>query len=406
MSVFPDPEPTQAYAASLVRGRLHAARLSEKSDAARVEALVRPRLDALFVSWGHRIGRPRLAGFALAFDLRTPAELAEYLAQRFWRGAIVFGAGERTVRYRLNASFEETDVDRLFETIRQSLAWLEAHPGKKAPDWEDLESRSARAVDDVVVREALRDEAVLLMPQILAIEMRIYEPARRDPEARLRAGFTDDDGVAIVAERVIDGQSVIVGYAIGVALERVPEIMGPDRDSARGRQDSIYSVAVTVDPALRNSGLGRRLKQAQLRAARAKQRADGTPRYRFCVGRNRVGVADAMGRINDAIGYATQAVEISIEKWTHAYAEAELGRALLLHGEVDRAEQLLTSAYAFLEQGGARRYQIDAGLGLLKLYETQHRQYELRELIAQLLSLCNAISDVRAERVVKFQTRN
>lgn len=305
MSVFPDPEPTQAFAASLVRGRLHATRLAESDDASRVEALVRPRLDALFAGWGHRIREPRVHGFALAFDLATPAELNEYLAQRFWRGAIVFGAGDRTVRYRLNASFGEREIDALFVTIRQSLAWLEAHPGKKAPEWEDLELPLARQVDDIVVREAGAEEAARLMPQILALETQTYEPARRDPEARLRAGFEDEDGVAIVAERVVDGKTMVVGYAIGVALERVPEIIGPDRDPARGRRDSIYSVALTVDPALQKSGLGRRLKHAQLRAARDKKRSDGTPRYRFCVGRNRVGVADAMSRLNDELGAHT-----------------------------------------------------------------------------------------------------
>ncbi len=122
MSAYADPEPTQAFAASLVRGRLHATRLAESDDAARVEALVRPRLDALSRSWGHRIQSPRVRGFALAFDLETPSELTEYLAQRFWRGAIVFGAGDRTVRYRLNASFGEAEIERLFVTIRQSLA--------------------------------------------------------------------------------------------------------------------------------------------------------------------------------------------------------------------------------------------------------------------------------------------
>jgi RHH-type transcriptional regulator, proline utilization regulon repressor / proline dehydrogenase / delta 1-pyrroline-5-carboxylate dehydrogenase len=305
MSVFPDPEPTEAYAASLVRGRLHASRLAVHDDAARVEALVKPRLEALFASWGHRIGEPRARGLALAFDLRTPAELNEYLAQRFWRGAIVFGAGDRTVRYRLNASFGEREIDQLFLTIRQSLAWLEAHPGKKAPEWEDLDEPRAPRLEDITVREAGADEVSALIPQILALETRAYEPARRDPESRLRAGFVEPDAVAIVAERSVGDQRVVVGYAIALPLEQVAEIMGPDRDPARGRHDSIYSAALTVDPDLQNSGLGRRLKHAQLRAARDKKGPDGKPRFRFCVGRNRVGVADAMSRLNDELGAHT-----------------------------------------------------------------------------------------------------
>jgi succinylglutamate-semialdehyde dehydrogenase len=306
MSVWPDPEPTQAFAASLVRGRLHAALIAESDDARRVQALVEPRLEALVRSWSHRIARPRVSGFALAFDLATPAELDAYLGQRFFRGAIVFGAGDRTVRYRLNAAFGEREVDLLFTTIRQSLAYLEAHPGKKPPEWEDLDAAPTPKKDDgIVVREAGRDEAARLIPEILALELRTYEPARRDPEARLRAGFDDPDGVAIVAERTKDGRTELVGYAIGVPLERVPEIQGPDRDPARGRGDSMYSVAITVDASTRGSGLGRRLKLAQLRAAAARRRADGAPRYRYCTGRNRVGVADAMAHLNDALGAHT-----------------------------------------------------------------------------------------------------
>lgn len=306
MSTLPDVEPTQAFAASLVRGRLHAQRIAESDDARRVEASVRPRLAALATSWGHRIARPRVRGFALAFDLASPAELEAYLGQRFWRGAIVFAAGDRTVRYRLSAAFGEREIDQLFTTIRQSLAFLEAHPGKKAPEWEDLDAaRTAPSDEGVVVREAVVSELPVILPQILALETRTYEPARRDPEPRLRAGIEDADGVAIVAERVVEGKSMLVGYAIGVALERVPEIQGPDRDPARGRNDTIYSVALTVDESLRGSGLGRRLKHAQLRAAAAKRNADGSPRYRYCAGRNRVGAADAMVRLNEALGAHT-----------------------------------------------------------------------------------------------------
>lgn len=306
MSRFVDTEPTQAFAASLVRGRLHAEAIAAGDEARRVEALVRPRLEALHESWRHRIARPRVRGFALAFDLASPAELDAYLGQRFWRGAIVFGAGDRTVRYRLSAAFGEADVDALFVTIRQSLAWLEAHPGKKPPAWEDLDAPRASAGDDgITVREASASEADALLPEILALEKRTYEPARRDPEARLRAGLVDEDGVAVVAERTVEGRKELVGYAIGVALERVPEIQGPDRDPARGRGDTIYSVALTVDGSARGTGLGRRLKHAQLRAAASRKNADGSPRYRYCAGRNRLGAADAMVRLNEALGAQT-----------------------------------------------------------------------------------------------------
>ena len=44
-------------------------------------------------AYPHLVQHPRATGYAFAFDLPTPALLDAYLGQRFWRGAVVFGAG-------------------------------------------------------------------------------------------------------------------------------------------------------------------------------------------------------------------------------------------------------------------------------------------------------------------------
>jgi RHH-type proline utilization regulon transcriptional repressor/proline dehydrogenase/delta 1-pyrroline-5-carboxylate dehydrogenase len=310
---FADPEPTQAYAASMIRGRLHAALIAESDAASRIEAALRARLPDLERRWSQRIANVRCRGFALAFDLGTPAELEAYLGQRFWRGAIVFGAGDRTVRYRLGASFSEREIDLLFRTIHQSLAWLEAHPGKKPPEWEDLggggggPTRSS-AASELRLRRVGVAEVEDTLPRLLELEARVYEPARQDPPDRLRLGFEDPHGIAILAE-LRDGEAwKLVGYSIAAPLERVPDVAGPDRDPARGRGDTLYSVALTVDPAMQGAGIGRRLKREQLAIARTISRDDGTPRYRWVTGRNRVGHADAMTRLNDSFGAFTALV--------------------------------------------------------------------------------------------------
>ena len=333
MTHFEDPEPTEAFSASLVRGRLHAELLKDADDACRIEGLIQAHLATFNQRWGHFASKPRVRGFAFAFELPTPQHLNQYLAQRFYRGAIVFAAGDRTVRYRLQARFTEKDVAFLFRTIHQSLAWLEANGwldggGPNAPEWDEVPlpptslSRTRLASDvakglsqttrdgvsreKLIVREAKHDEVVTLLPQVLALEASIYEPARRDPEARLRLGFTDPDGVVIVAYgHDAQGNEVLVGSAIAVPLEHVGEMEGPDRDPHRGKHDSIYTVALTIDPRAQGWGIGELLKQAQLRAARAKKQADGSPRYLWNVGRNRVGLADAMSRINDRFGAYT-----------------------------------------------------------------------------------------------------
>ncbi len=309
MSRFDDPEPTQAFPASLARGRLHAEIAADGSDAARIEALVRPRLGELYRRWAHRIESPRATGYALAFDVRDTAEMGAYLGQRFWRGAIVFGAGSRTIRYRLNSSFDERTIDILFESMQRSLSWLEAHPGKTPPAWEDLPAppKTPREELPIRVRVAEPSERAALMPQIMEIEAKTYEPARRDDEAHLGKGF-EPDGVAIVAERMEEAGPKVVGSALAAPLESVADVEGPDRDPMRGRDNTIYSIAVTVDAELRGQGIGRQLKLAQLARAAEMRKADGSPRYQHAAGRNRVPEAGSMSRLNDALGAYTVAL--------------------------------------------------------------------------------------------------
>src|ERR1700733_10473321 len=98
MSRFADPEPASAHEASLVRGRIHADIVSTSHNAERIEHLVVPRLAHLAKADPHLMHAPRAAGHAFAFDLPTPALLDAFIAQRFWRGAIVFAAGTKTAR--------------------------------------------------------------------------------------------------------------------------------------------------------------------------------------------------------------------------------------------------------------------------------------------------------------------
>jgi RHH-type proline utilization regulon transcriptional repressor/proline dehydrogenase/delta 1-pyrroline-5-carboxylate dehydrogenase len=292
MSRFDDPEPGFAFPASLIRGRLHAEALGLGEEACRVEGLVRPHLEVLARRWDHLVAHPRTRGFALAFDLPTPADLLRYVGQRFWRGAVVFGAGSRTVRYRLNASFGAAEVDRLFEAVHRSLAWLEAHPGQSPPAWEAPPKQAPPERVDFTVRLAAPGEADALVPRIAALEAEVYEAARRDPPEKLARAFADG-GVAVVAEAQVDGETRVVGSALACPASAV-DVAGPEDDPLRAH--SLYSLAITVHPDFQGRGLGRALKRAQLEGARS------AGRYRHVVGRNRVPDAEPMARLNRAFG--------------------------------------------------------------------------------------------------------
>ncbi len=311
MSRFEDPEPSSAHNASLVRGRIHADMMATGHAATRIQELVAPRLAAVAAAFPHLVGSPRACGYAFAFDLPTPAHLDAFIGQRFWRGVVVFGAGTRTARYRLSESFLAREVDMLFDAVRRSLAWLDAHEGKKPPEWEDATAPFATATaptgpapgSDLRYRNVTPADALTLLPPILDIEYQVYEPARRTPPAEIRAAMVDPEGTTVIAEAPLPGGGwQLVGFALGAPLEASADVEGPSDDPMLGKDNTMYSVSITVAHGYQSGGVGRRLKELQLRDAAARPRPDGTPRYRYVTGRNRVGRTAQMTHLNRVFG--------------------------------------------------------------------------------------------------------
>jgi 4-aminobutyrate aminotransferase-like enzyme len=307
MSRFEDPEPTSAHPASLIRGRIHADTMFTEHSAERVEKLVMRRLDRLAQGFPHLVSAPRAKGFGFAFDLPSPAHLAAYIGQRFWRGAISFGAGDRTVRYRLSESYLAREVDLLFERIRRSLAWLDAHPGARPPAWEDSAELPAPREEPPAhrIRHVGATEAEGFLPVMLDIELRVYEPARRTPPEDIRAALRDPEAIVTIAEvrgaRPDDWR--FAGFAIGYPLEQAAAIEeGPDRDPMLGRNNTLYSLSLTVAPEHQGGGLGRLIKLAQLREAASRRSDSGMSRYRYVTGRNRIGHTARMTHLNWVYG--------------------------------------------------------------------------------------------------------
>lgn len=314
MSVVDDPEPTGTQPASLVRGRLHgevAAQAAAEGDAERVAAHVRPHLFALAEAYPHLVSEPRCRGYAIAFDLPSPGHLAAYLGQRFWRGAIVYGAGTRTVRYRLSTAFGTRELDMLVTSMRRSLSWLDAHPHASPPAWEDPARPPRANSEDLRVRVRVRaidaDQGKAVLDALCEMEAEIYEPARQTPRAELEEAIVHPDGVSLLAEvqsseNQDDDDWQLAGFALSIPLEAVADTPGPDRDPMRGRDNTLYSVSITVARAFQSRGIGRQLKAGQLREAATREATGGGPRYRYLTGRNRSGHTASMTHLNRAFG--------------------------------------------------------------------------------------------------------
>jgi len=256
---------------------------------------------------------PRAEGFVFGFELPTAGHRENLAAQLPLRGAHVGRAPDghpHSVVGRLGLAWSVAEVDRLFDALRGSLKWLEAHVDARGegpvPTATDLPSatRPAKAPPDVEtrVRVVSPEDADALLDELVALEERVYEPARRDPREKLALAFHDPAGVAVVAERKEDGIWKVVGGALAAPLERIHGVAGCDDDPLRADQVSLYSIGTTLDPACRGLGLGERMKAAVVEGAAAVRRRDGSPRFHWICGRMRVGATDAMARINRRLG--------------------------------------------------------------------------------------------------------
>jgi succinylglutamic semialdehyde dehydrogenase len=427
LSVWPDPRPSDPHVAQVVRGHMHAQGLLEHNPH-HLEQLVRDQLWALALDFPELVESPRNRGYAFAFDLPSAHIANQVLNQRFYRGFMAYIAGERTARFRLNTSFSDKDVSRLFEGIAAALTEIvevaedvdrtekrRAMEQFKAPPWidaggdvEELGSRGElldgyrslsddppallrwmlslprgpleRVADRVLARDGqyaderiagvierlfpndnadslptstilrkLRaisqevdassdprktfrewrerlgfsparlcievvgarilalhpDDWATYGPGVVAIENETYEIGRRETEAELRAMVEGKGGKGLVLYRRTDkGEPRVLGYCFGGPVEQY-KADGPKHDHFRGVGNTFYSSNITIASNARGSGLGLRLKQAQIEEVREIQGEDGRPRYHFITGRNRVGRTAEMTKINRAFGAYT-----------------------------------------------------------------------------------------------------
>jgi hypothetical protein len=298
--------------AALVRARL----LIEGHDpvlATQAQSWLVTRLEALVGRFPDLVLAPRAEGFVFGFELPTAGHRENLAAQLPLRGAHVGRAPDghpRSVVGRLGLAWSVAEVDRLFDAFRGALKWLEAHVDARGegplPTASDLPAATRPAKDPPDVETRVRvvspEDADVLLDELVALEERVYEPARRDPREKLALAFHDPAGVAVVAERKEDGVWKVVGGALAAPLERIHGVAGCDDDPLRADQVSLYSIGTTLDPACRGLGLGERMKAAVVEGAAAVRRRDGSPRFHWICGRMRVGATDAMARINRRLG--------------------------------------------------------------------------------------------------------
>ncbi len=189
LSRWPDPYPTPSHTASMVRGTLHAQIVEEQVTLAGAVAL---RLERLVSSLpAGLVTNARAVGDAFAFDLPTPALANHLIDQRFYRGLMVYVAGDRTLRYRLNRAMTDVEVDRIFDGIEASFQALLDDAGRelpqllaftgKAPKWVAPPARPKRPVPGLPA--LLASGSVDLADRLLRVHGQLH-PHDRSAAAR------------------------------------------------------------------------------------------------------------------------------------------------------------------------------------------------------------------------------
>lgn len=323
----------QFSVASLHRGYIQGMVLDQYE--ARIDSIgeiCAKKLVELESKFSHLIENPRAQGLAFAFDFKDPSHLADFIKIRFEHGMLLYGAGDRTARFRLNLAFRPALIDFLFASIEQMLGRLmEPEAEFKALEWVserispdsqyafheqilglklDLLSggeaaeRDIQAVLDKVLSHYLGDDAKNVSitfidsdnysnyrDRIIELEETVYEPQRRTDIEEFDVAIEAPRGVALAVE--FKGETV--GVAFGAPLKRYPYHRGVRLDPEFENERAVYMIAVTVANEYQGMSLGRVLKYAfSLLALRNE--------VQFIEGRTRDRMARGMLSINLALG--------------------------------------------------------------------------------------------------------
>ncbi|HXW60209.1 MAG TPA: hypothetical protein VEK06_01605, partial [Myxococcota bacterium] len=233
----------------------------------------------------------------------------DLINQRFDRGFMVYIAGEKTLRFRLNMSIAEKTINSLFERLFIALA--DMRDGRPYQDLvvRPLDFRDKGHISNIVFTTLTKDNFKDYAQDIEALEKSAYEKGRRDTIERLESWIKEEDSLGLILTCDLDGQRLFAGFAIGGPIVHA-QVDGPNQDPMRKKHNTFYSADIAINAKVRGMKLGHLLKLEQIRRVAGLRKSDGSPRYLYVSGRNRMGAASAMTHINEALGaYAVKIYE-------------------------------------------------------------------------------------------------
>lgn len=322
----------QYQVASVVRGYIHALALQQsKEKILTLEEKVVQRLNKYATKYSEYVKRPRALGMSFAFDLPTTDQINAFIAKRFNHGLLYYPAGSHTLRFRLNTSYSDKDLDFLFERLEDiseevfngketqfnGKTKTRPRPQTLTQEWGNLfletklNQMLGKQESDTNVLKKVNDlfhrffknhddiEFILIdstnfgqfKQSIQDLQVEIYEPTRQTSIDRFEVCANSKYGICL---GVIQ-KGALKGMLFSSSLNEHPLERGVRQDEDFLDPKSLYVIDTTVSKTTQSLGLGKFLKYAQALIAISRC-------YNYIKGRNRDQLASSMLNINLSLG--------------------------------------------------------------------------------------------------------
>lgn len=330
LSVWPNERNYTPHVLQLKRGLLHAQAMNS-ARSQELEQKAYHELKRLKDYFPKLVKNVRACGLAFAFDMASKEQAMALIDQRFHHGFMVYIAGEKTLRFRLNLAMSEDNVNRLFEKLFLTLCDIRdgSITTKEQRNPEPGHDRDNR-VRDLCFSRLSHENFADFRTAMEQIETKSYEDNRRDSMEDLLRWLKVKDSLGLIMTCELDGEKIVAGYAIGGPLEHC-SLDGPVQDFHRDQNDTFYSANLTLDDRVRGLGLGKVLKNQQIKMVADMRDKNGDLRYSFMSGRNRLGYTYAMNQINESLG--AYSVSVYDNQYAETGAKAAYYRLMLRRSE-------------------------------------------------------------------------
>ena len=160
-----------------------------------------------------------------------------------------------------------------------------------------------------VIEQVHNEDWDRIEPELMALEERAFEPARRHDLEFLRSHARSPRAVQVCALE----RGRVVGVCLAAPLERFTTVVGAREDGSMGRGDTLYSYDLALLPEVRGLGLAWALKRRQLQLAQSLG-------FHWLSGRVRLPEASAAFHVIKGLGPCTWT-------WYEGHYNDELGRS-------------------------------------------------------------------------------